>query len=47
MERLLAVDYGRRRVGVAGADPLGITVQPLTAFTGTPDEALPKVVEGL
>lgn len=42
-ERLLGVDYGRKRIGVAGADPLGITVQPLLAITGQPEQALPQI----
>ena len=28
MKRILALDYGRRRVGVACSDPLGLTAQP-------------------
>lgn len=28
---MLALDVGRRRIGVAGCDPLGLTVTPLTA----------------
>jgi RNase H-fold protein (predicted Holliday junction resolvase) len=35
MERLIAVDYGRRRIGVAGCDPLGIAVVPLLALRGS------------
>jgi len=30
--RILALDYGSRRVGVAISDPLGLTAQPLTAI---------------
>lgn len=29
MERILSVDYGDRRVGLAVSDPLGITAQPI------------------
>lgn len=29
MKRLLGVDYGTKRIGLALSDPLGITVQPL------------------
>jgi putative Holliday junction resolvase len=29
MRRVLAVDYGRRRIGLAVSDPLGITAQGL------------------
>ena len=28
-ERVLGLDYGSRRIGVAVSDPLGLTVQPL------------------
>lgn len=31
--RLLALDYGSRRIGLAVSDPLGITAQPLPAVT--------------
>lgn len=44
MERLLAVDYGRRRTGVAGADPLGITAQPLEAVEGGQETVLARIV---
>ena len=29
MERLIGIDYGRKRVGVAVSDPLGIFASPL------------------
>jgi len=45
MERLLAIDYGRKRIGLAGCDPLGITVQPLEAITGEPRASLARIVE--
>jgi putative Holliday junction resolvase len=32
--RILALDYGRRRIGVAVSDPLGITAQPLETWEG-------------
>ena len=28
-ERVLGLDYGTRRIGIAISDPLGLTVQPL------------------
>ncbi|TFH31853.1 MAG: pre-16S rRNA-processing nuclease YqgF, partial [Deltaproteobacteria bacterium] len=28
-ERVLGLDYGSRRIGMAVSDPLGLTVQPL------------------
>ena len=34
MGRILGLDFGRRRVGVAVSDLLGITAQPLTTWTG-------------
>jgi len=33
MERILAIDYGDRRVGLAVSDPLGITAQPIGYVT--------------
>ena len=33
MRRVLAVDYGRRRMGLATCDPLGITVRGLPTLT--------------
>ena len=31
--RILAIDYGQRRMGLAMCDPLGITAQPLETYT--------------
>lgn len=31
--RVLAIDYGRRRLGLAISDPLGIAVRPLATWT--------------
>src|SRR5574341_1953791 len=36
--RLLALDYGSRRIGLAVSDPLGITAQPLPALMREGDE---------
>ncbi|MBK33923.1 MAG: Holliday junction resolvase RuvX [Gemmatimonadetes bacterium] len=33
MKRVIGVDYGRRRVGVAVSDDLGLTAQPLATLT--------------
>jgi putative Holliday junction resolvase len=33
---VLALDVGRRRIGLAGCDPLGLTVSPLPALTRGP-----------
>lgn len=32
MSRILGLDYGRRRIGVAVSDPLGLTAQPLETW---------------
>jgi len=32
--RILGLDYGRRRIGVSISDPLGVTAQPLTTWSG-------------
>lgn len=32
MDRIIGIDYGRKRVGVAVSDPLGILPQPWTRF---------------
>ena len=39
MDRTAAVDYGRRRIGLAVADPLGITVRGLETLDGVEDPA--------
>ncbi|MGZ8474244.1 MAG: Holliday junction resolvase RuvX [Candidatus Deferrimicrobiaceae bacterium] len=33
-KRVLGLDYGSRRIGVAVSDPLGLTVQPLPRSVG-------------
>jgi len=43
MERILAIDYGRRRVGMAASDPLGIIAQPIGTHEGTPADALEAI----
>lgn len=40
MKRILALDYGRRRVGVAISDPLGVTAQPAGVMDGRDMEKL-------
>ena len=37
MERILALDVGERRIGLAVSDPLGITAQGLETYTRTGD----------
>src|ERR1700733_1524034 len=34
-QRILAIDYGRKRIGLALSDTLQITAQPLMTFTRT------------
>ncbi len=34
MGRILSLDYGQRRIGVAVSDPLGVTAQPLDTWDG-------------
>lgn len=38
--RILAVDYGKARVGIAITDPLGVISQPLETFSNTSDKAV-------
>ncbi len=38
MLRAIAVDYGTKRIGVAGCDPLGISVKPLPFVPARPAE---------
>ena len=41
MGTVLAVDYGRRRIGLAGSDPLGLLAHPLPPLrVRRPEEAL-------
>ena len=40
MPRILAVDPGARRVGLALSDPLGIIASPLTVIEGSDEERL-------
>lgn len=39
MQRILALDVGDKRIGLAVSDPLGITAQGLETFHRTGDEA--------
>ncbi|MBI2192609.1 MAG: Holliday junction resolvase RuvX [Planctomycetes bacterium] len=45
--RILAIDYGFKRVGLAVTDPLGITAQPLPTYSRKTDEALIQHVQAL
>ena len=47
-KRIIGIDYGRRRIGVAYSDPLRITAQPLTTvLLKTEAEAVNRVCEVL
>ncbi len=35
MERILSIDFGMKRFGIAVSDPLGITAQPLPTYVRT------------
>ena len=39
MRRVLALDVGDKRIGIAVSDPLGLTAQGLETYTRTGDEA--------
>lgn len=41
--RVLGIDYGRKRIGLACTDPLGITVQPLETLHGEPGKAIEPI----
>ena len=44
MGTLLAVDYGRRRIGLAGTDPLGLAAHPLPPLVvGPGDDAVEPI----
>ncbi len=46
MTSLLAIDVGTKRIGVAGTDALGITVQPVEVITRrTTDQDLARICE--
>jgi len=47
LERILALDVGEKRVGVAVSDPLGLTAQPLTVLPRRPHGEFLKALEGL
>ena len=50
MTRILGLDYGTRRIGVAVSDPLGLTAGPLEVLDATVvdfDERLRNLAEGL
>ena len=38
--RILGIDYGRKRTGLAISDPLGITAQPLPTIEDPAEDSL-------
>ena len=47
-KRIVGIDYGRKRIGVAYSDPLRITAQPLaTIQLKSPTEAVNKICDAL
>jgi putative Holliday junction resolvase len=47
-KRIIGIDYGRKRIGIAYSDPLRITAQPLTTLVlKSPAEAVKKVCAAL
>lgn len=50
MARIVGLDYGERRIGVAASDPLGLTAQPVTVIdlrAAALADALPPLLEEL
>ncbi|OGC41107.1 hypothetical protein A2Y85_07050 [candidate division WOR-3 bacterium RBG_13_43_14] len=45
--RIMAMDYGERRIGVAVSDPLGIIAQPLDTIEIKTQRELIKILKGL
>lgn len=45
--RIIALDVGEKRVGVAASDPLGLTAQPLTVLPRRPHGEFLKAVAAL
>lgn len=44
MQKILAIDYGRKRIGLAVCDGLGLTTRPLAAVDGeNPERALAEL----
>ncbi len=43
----MGIDYGKKKIGIAVSDPLGITVQPLKVIERTNKKNDLKVLEGL
>ena len=45
--RILAIDYGRKRIGLAISDPLGITAQPLPTIVEKSPEKVFQHLAGI
>jgi len=43
-KRVLGLDYGKRRIGIALSDPLGITAQPFTVLRNQKKSVLEEMV---
>ncbi len=43
--RIVALDVGQKRIGVAMSDPLGITAQGLDTILREDDDALPRLIK--
>lgn len=47
-KRIIGIDYGRRRIGIAYSDPLRLTAQPLTTIVlKSPSDAAARVHQAL
>ena len=47
MGRILAIDHGKARIGLAVSDPLGITTRPLPAVNGQDPVAAVKAIAAM
>jgi putative Holliday junction resolvase len=47
MPRIIALDVGEKRVGVAVTDPIGLTAQPLTVLPRKPHSSFLKAISDL
>lgn len=47
MGRIIGLDYGEKRIGIALADPLGITAQPFRTITGTSERDKIKQISSM
>jgi len=47
-KRIIGIDYGRKRIGIAYSDPMRLFAQPLTTLTlKSPSEAVNRVCDAL